>query len=103
MVDTTYFPQYLPTALPKNVDRTSIPSKGTSSTWIEFQLTEQSNLFLKLKKQEFTGQVIFEDYQGVESVLYMYLGRLNLCGWGHSSGQTLAKTFKGLLSTTALC
>jgi len=82
MVDTTYFPQYLPTALPKNVDRTSIPSNGTSSTWIEFQVTEQSNLFLKLKKQEFTGQVIFEDYQGVESVLYMYLGRLIYAGGG---------------------
>ncbi|MEG3436562.1 DUF4388 domain-containing protein [Pannus brasiliensis CCIBt3594] len=42
----------------------------------EFSALQQAELFRKTREREFTGRLFLSDRQGVESVLYFYLGRL---------------------------
>jgi chemotaxis family two-component system response regulator PixG len=42
----------------------------------EFNLSEQLGLFKRVKQSQFTGQLVVRDTQGIESMFYLYLGRI---------------------------
>lgn len=42
----------------------------------QFTAIQQANLFKNLKDTQFSGQIIFSDKQGIESILYVFLGRI---------------------------
>jgi chemotaxis family two-component system response regulator PixG len=85
MVDISNHSLYLATSPQKNLNYDPIGSyAGSSNSLIEFNATEPSRLFANLKKEEFTGRLILQDPQGIDSVLYLYLGRLvYACGGIH--------------------
>ncbi|MEA5532885.1 hypothetical protein [Crocosphaera sp. XPORK-15E] len=59
-----------------NLDPTSVAIEPAPLCFTNFATSEQATLFENLKKDQFSGQLHFQDSQGRKSIIYLYLGRI---------------------------